>query len=77
MKRQHPIRKTWKAMAKAWTQPKQEAIIARHVKPLLDALEGKIVHTYQGLCPEKGFPNNAGDPECPACRLLAEWRAKP
>ena len=69
MKRQHPIRKTWKAMAKAWTQPKQEAIIARHVKPLLDALWADHEICREGVA--------QGDPDdCKTCKMVAEWRAK-
>lgn len=86
MKKQHPIRKMQRASTRIWNagntahKPAGEIerldrlAIARHVKPLLDVGMGKIPHLYAGLCYDSQFPENAGDPKCPACRLLAEWR---
>ena len=80
MKR-HPITKlSWAVQRRVSGEPDSidcfgiERDIARHVKPLLDVGMGKIPHLYAGFCYNSQFPENAGDPKCPACRLLAEWR---
>jgi len=79
VKRQHPIRKMQMASKRLWeNQPfprpeetviiaKDERLLARHVKPLLDALENRTARDNDGMSPCK----------CAHCRLLAEWRAKP
>jgi hypothetical protein len=63
VKRMHPAEKLVRALD-LWgykTYEQKQAIIARHVKPLLDALERG--HTF----PTKN---------CNSCCLLAAWRAK-
>lgn len=53
------------------TNQKIEADIARHVKPLLDALEalhGKLKDDHEYCGPEEGCVVND------ACRLLAAWK---
>lgn len=57
----HPIRKMQQAMIRTAISREAE-IIARHVKPLLDALE-------KGHSP-------AASHICEDCHLLAKWRAK-
>ena len=71
MKKLHPIRELRIELELASSTEAQERTIARHVKPLLDALERE----------HKGNVLGAGalihdEPPCPTCRLLAEWRAK-
>ena len=64
----HPIRKMQRDLWAVRSDPqKMERKIARHVKPLVDALSGQ--HT---------FANMASQPhdDCHVCRLLAAWRAK-
>ena len=81
MKRQHPIRKmsreVWGRDNWAFLDDDEKRLsdkkLARAVKPLLDVGIGKIPHLYAGLCYDSAFPENAGDPKCPACRLLADW----
>lgn len=77
-KRVHPIRKMQHAMTRYWLRvmqsgkgtdrakelAKEQALISRHVKPLLDALELEHEGDMVGC-------------RCSTCRLLAEWRAKP
>ena len=46
--------------------------IARHVKPLLDALEKS--HTF--ISPQGPICPTLNADFCPVCRLLAAWRAK-
>lgn len=78
-KRVHPIRRLTMQLVGGWpdygTQqiPFAERQIARHVKPLLDALEEwhtSQVRYEQVLGLKKHLCH--GD----TCRLLAEWRAK-
>lgn len=77
-KRVHPIRKMCDALEKVYwagEDPKHLQTVARHIKPLLDALEllhpglqtlSKTGHRYYKV------PHSA----CHFCRLLAAWRAK-
>ena len=74
MKRQHPIRKlSWAVQRCVHGEADTvdcagiERAIARHVKPLLDALD-----TFG----HSSFHTEDPDRLCEVCRLLAEWRAK-
>ena len=73
MKRQHPIRKMRDAEARCGTIEAREKSLARHVKPLLDALEEVLrkfsISGDHEFCDETCEVKQAG-------RLLAEWRAK-
>ena len=79
MKKQHPIRKMQQAEMDVWAgrgggkassladlNNQSMRVLARHVKPLLDALENRTERDNDGMSPCK----------CAHCRLLAEWRAK-
>lgn len=83
MKKLHPIRKMQQAEMDVWagrgggrasslTDLNNQSIkvLARHVKPLLDALE--IQHFENSGKPKRGWTPEG----CPVCRLLAEWGAK-
>ena len=63
MKRQHPIRDLRIDLELASAPVSQERVIAHHVRPLLDALEG-----------DHGMPLHGEGENCSVCRLLAEWR---
>jgi len=39
---------------------------------ILDVIDGKIKHLYQGLCPD-GDGIKQRDTECPACQILIEF----
>ena len=81
MKKQHPIRKMQQAEMDVWAgrgggkassladlNNQSMRVLARHVKPLLDALDtfghSSFHHDYSDLR------------SCEVCRLLAEWKAK-
>jgi hypothetical protein len=65
-KRVHPIKRiAWKVLYRTdHSQPEIERVIARDVKPLLDELDD----AHNGRHIDALF--------CPACKLLAAWRAK-
>lgn len=78
MKKQHPIRKMQQAEMDVWAgrgggkassltdlNNQSMRVLAHHVKPLLDALEG-----------DHGMPLHGEGEDCSVCRLLAEWKAK-
>lgn len=60
----HPIRKMQQAMIRA-DIPREAEIIARHVRPLLDALEHDHTERWQ----------HKHDTHCETCLLLDAWRA--
>ena len=65
-KRLHPVEKLRLDLNRSdnWN-----TVLARHVKPLLEALWADHEVCREGV--------RLGDPaDCPTCRLLAEWRAK-
>lgn len=67
-KRIHPIRKMQRDI---WSvrsdRAKLERRLARHLKPLLDALEGEhCTHLHRD---EYGI-----EEDCDVCRLLAQWQ---
>ena len=67
----HPIRKMQRDLWAVRSDPeKVERKIARHVKPLLDALDRS--HNRKTLWSKAIEP----DANCPDCKLLAAWRAK-
>ena len=68
----HPVRKLQVAIRRASayeSRPNEfiDSVAARHVAPLLDALE--FDHTA------RWHPKH--DPHCEICRLLDAWRAEP
>ena len=80
MRKQHPIRKMQKAEQDVWAgrgggrassltdlNNQSAKVLARHVKPLLDALD-----TFG----HSSFHTEDPDRLCEVCRLLAEWGAK-
>ncbi len=71
----HPIRKLAKAVD-PWNRSivERERIIARHVKPLLDALADTHELEGRALYPNEAEEGCPYDP-CWICDLLAEWRA--
>jgi hypothetical protein len=63
VKRMHPAEKLVRALD-LWgykTYEQKQAIIARHVKPLLDALAW-------------AHPPHSGESKCDVCLLYAAWR---
>ena len=76
-KQLHPIRKMLASLdlhnAATTTSPNDyQRAVARHVKPLLDALEKS--HTL--ISPQGPICPTLNADFCPVCRLLAAWRAK-
>jgi hypothetical protein len=68
----HPIRKMLRALDlhQVAAPSYYQRAVARHVKPLLDALI--VLH---GLSYDHSVGNSAA-PWCPECDLIAKWRAK-
>lgn len=68
--RQHLGRLYWYDVRNRRFNPRVEEVIARHIKPLLDALWDD-----HEIC-RVGVDKYGDKPTCKTCRLVAAWREK-
>jgi len=68
VKKVHPIRKMREAEARCGTIDGRERALARHVRPLLTALDMQHAGNV-------GYSQYHHEDDCDCCALLAKWRA--
>lgn len=60
----------WRDMLSVAPDAPPESVPAELIQDLVGIAVGRIVHIYNGSCPDQIEGENVRDDECPACQIL-------